>query len=256
MHSNGFVIALKNANKEVLRETNNGTVYLPFYSEYSLLLKNNNNRKAQVTIKIDGTNVLGNSFIILHPNESTDLERFIIDRNLNSGNKFKFVPKDDSRVADPSNEENGNIEVTFKLEKQFYPTIEINDKFPQKHWKSYRKDRRTDYSSSLYSQELSNNVMFCSTSLVAPSQAGATIEGSYSNQKFTYGTIGELEPLSTILKLKILAPVATTQWTVSTSTINETKKKYCTNCGKRLKFRDLYCNKCGTKQLHQFLEDF
>ncbi len=263
MHKSGFVIALKNANKEVLRETNNNTVYLPFHSEYSILLKNNNNRKAQVTVKIDGTNVLGNSYIILHPNETCDLERFIVDGNLNSGNKFKFVPKDDSRVSDPSNVENGNIEVTFRLEKEIKPIIsEINEDwrkryrtdFPYVNW-SFSTCDFSRIGPQTYSNEYlsSNDMMYCSTSFMTPSQEGATIEGSKSNQSFVYGNIGELESSVTILRLKILAPVNSV--TTTATTITETKHRYCTECGKRIKYNDKYCSRCGIKLVHPFLRN-
>jgi len=65
MFQNGFVVAVKNDKGEVLRESRNQEVFLPFHSEYSLRLKNNNGRRATAEVIIDGTKVLGDHQIVI-----------------------------------------------------------------------------------------------------------------------------------------------------------------------------------------------
>lgn len=91
MFANKFVLSIK-ANQKILRE-NQGIVTLPFGQEFSLLFKNLNSRRAMVTVSIDGTDATGGTRLILPPNGSIDLERYIRDGNLSSGNKFKFIER-------------------------------------------------------------------------------------------------------------------------------------------------------------------
>ena len=62
VYQDKFVVSVK-VNGKVLREHDKDHVYLPFGSEYSILLKNLESRKALVTINIDGKNALGLSLI-------------------------------------------------------------------------------------------------------------------------------------------------------------------------------------------------
>ena len=82
-----FVAAVKVAGK-VLREQDD-IVYIPFGSEYSLLLKNLASTKAVVSVSIDGKDVLSGSGILLKPNESLDLEGFL--KNSKVTNRFKLI---------------------------------------------------------------------------------------------------------------------------------------------------------------------
>jgi hypothetical protein len=87
-----FVCVVK-VNGKVLREQDGGrVVYLPFMSEYSLLLKNLNSRRAVVKVSIDGQDVLNGNQLIVEPNSSIELERFIAD-DLCRGKRFRFIQK-------------------------------------------------------------------------------------------------------------------------------------------------------------------
>ena len=92
VYSDRFVACIK-VNNKILRERkeNDGTVvYLPFGSEYSILLKNLDNRRAVVNIDIDGRDVT-NGGLVIPGNSEVDLERFV---TLDSkGYKFKFIEK-------------------------------------------------------------------------------------------------------------------------------------------------------------------
>ena len=82
-------VAVVKCDGRILREINN-VVTLPFGSEYSILFKNLEGRKASVNVSIDGQDVLYNKSLIIEPNEKEfELKRFI--KNLDQGNKFKFI---------------------------------------------------------------------------------------------------------------------------------------------------------------------
>ncbi len=91
MHNNNFVVAIKHAGR-VLRE-HADLVTLPFGSEYSILVKNLNSTRAQFTVSVDGQDATESCRLILPPNDSVELERFIKGGNLSQGNKFKFIER-------------------------------------------------------------------------------------------------------------------------------------------------------------------
>ena len=94
MYNNKLAIALK-ARGKVLREFKD-TVYVPFGTEYSILIKNLNTVKVAVTVSIDGTDATEGCRLIIDPNKEMDLTRFIKNGNLNTGNRFKFIERTSS----------------------------------------------------------------------------------------------------------------------------------------------------------------
>ena len=78
-YHNDFVLAVIYKGK-VLRETN-GTVYLPYGSEYIIRLKNKHSRTAVADVSIDGTSISQGGFIV-PAHSSIDLERFVVDGNI------------------------------------------------------------------------------------------------------------------------------------------------------------------------------
>jgi hypothetical protein len=93
----------------------------------------------------------------------------------------------------------------------------------------------------MYSSSNMNSKMKCcaggefqSRSFTAP---GATVEGSKSNQQFTYSNL-EVEDHAVVLKLKIVG-------IEKRDTMRDTEYKYCTQCGQRVKRVAKYCSECG-----------
>ena len=109
-----FVVEVKSKGK-ILR-VKNDSVYLPFGSEYSILLKNLNSRKASIKIHIDDQDVLDYSSLILEPNVSTELEGFL--SGTVARNKFKFIQKT-KEIQDYRGDkiDDGMIRVEFAFEK-------------------------------------------------------------------------------------------------------------------------------------------
>lgn len=89
MYSDKLVACIK-VNGRILRE-NKGNVLLPFGCEYSILVKNLDSVRQQVNISVDGK--MAGDNLIIAPNSSLELERFIRNGNLESGNRFKFIER-------------------------------------------------------------------------------------------------------------------------------------------------------------------
>lgn len=89
VYQDSFVAVVKCGSK-VLRERD-GTVFLPFGSSYSLLLKNLESRKASIKVSIDGQNVLGGSSLIIDPNSEAELQGILEGSVVK--NRFKFIQK-------------------------------------------------------------------------------------------------------------------------------------------------------------------
>ena len=272
MHKSSIVLSIKNSSKEVLREYGD-KVYLPFYQEYSLYLKNLHSQRAVVKVKIDGTDVLGGMALVIGGNDSLDLERFISNGNLQNGNHFKFVPVE-SHAADPSSPENGIIEVTAQFEAPwaitttgtyippswsvpwfgpyYYPTPIPTTPLvnPQIYPYTTSGGGGAAGGGTLNKPSNTMNMLYCSSTanigLATPtaqvSSKGVTVEGSASNQSFSTASTSWLSPEIITLRLQILAPEQ------EQKTVDATKVKFCVDCGKKIKGSFIFCPKCGVKQ--------
>lgn len=110
-----FIAVVKNRGK-ILRERN-GVVTLPFSTEYSLLLKNLESRKALVNVSIDGEDVLDGQSLIVQPNSNSELKGFL--RGRKTTNKFKFIRKT-KEISDYRGDklDDGIVRVEFKFERE------------------------------------------------------------------------------------------------------------------------------------------
>jgi len=133
MYNQKLVASIKTKGK-ILREFKD-TVYIPFGSEYSILLKNLNTVRAVVNVFIDGENAVPGGLVI-DPGRSVDLERWIKNGNLTEGNRFKFIERTAKIEEGPRGikEEDGLIRVEYQFELP-RPVININqiigNSFPQ-----------------------------------------------------------------------------------------------------------------------------
>ena len=91
MYTNRFVCSVK-VNGKILREQSS-LVTLPFGSEYTILLKNLNSRRAMVKVSVDGQDATEGTRLIIAPNATLELERFIKNGNFSRGNRFKFIER-------------------------------------------------------------------------------------------------------------------------------------------------------------------
>jgi hypothetical protein len=233
-------------------------VSIPFDSEYKIRLKNKNDRSCTARVFIDGKKVSQLGDVIVTAGGTIDLERYI-DRSLVQGKKFKFVPLDHPDVDDPTSSSNGIIEVEFRKAKQANG-IKIDYSQGDFVWRSpykednngpqwvYNNDNTTEvmgddvsdaviYSASTGAPNFSNGGVVKSKSFRSFVSAGATVEGSKSNQQFIYSSL-EVENSVVLLKLKIVG-------IEKRDTMRNTKYRYCAQCGQRVKRIDKYCSECG-----------
>ncbi len=228
-------------------------VHLPFHSEYKVRLKNKHAfLRAKAKVSIDGRQVSNLGDFLLQPNETVDLERFL-DESMTSGRRFKFVPLGDSRVNDPTDEENGIIKVQFYREIAPRPSPLI---------KSPGIGRPLNWTNDTYRGNWSGgggttscSVNFASNSTIpindscVPENAGATVEGAHSGQSFVYGSNFQTEPYPTTLELRIRGIDRNEMdWEDRPSIPGRPKKriKFCPSCGAKRHGMSKFCASCGT----------
>lgn len=205
----GFVAAIKSKNK-ILREKD-GVVYLPFGSEYSILLKNLENRKVLVKIKIDGEDVIKGGLVI-KPEQAVDLERYVRD-NLFEGHKFKFIQKTQEIIEHRGERiDDGIIRIEFAFEKIRHPVdiISVCHRF---------------------------------ATYINKQDQGITVPGSVSNQEFTLVQSFETDDPQIII-FQLRGYINTDNPVTQPITV-ETKLE-CPTCGKKNTSSANYCSECGT----------
>ena len=256
MYKDSFVSAIK-SNGKVLREFKD-SVYLKFGSEYSILLKNLENRRAVAKIFIDGTEVCDGGFVI-NPKEEVEIERFVKD--LDKGNRFKFIEKTAGIEAHRGNKiEDGLIRIEFEFEnrpilyRDFYnnnlrggynPNNSGNFIDPRLIGGSYSNQTFSD-STEMYTlnSAVIKNATIGTSSAVARSlnDAGITVPGSISDQKFTTVSC-YTDGIKHTMVFKLLGsadgePVK--------EPVTVKAKPKCVTCGKINKATAKFCSECGT----------
>ncbi len=257
MYCEKMVLAVKVGGR-VLREVA-GEVYLPFGSEYSVMLKNMSGKRAVVHVEIDGKSATDGG-VILDVGKSVDLERFI-GGNLHGGRRFRFIEKTDAISENRGDRvDDGFIRVTYQFEKPLPVTVPVH--YEHYHWYRPYYWNPTPYwfgPSVLYTQNIGSVVgssgnclrsasVSCSASVGEPksasvNNAGITVEGSHSGQQFTTGNVGALEGEVHSMVLRLLGkddgrPVA--------APVTVKTKKKCSSCGKEWEYAIEYCGGCGT----------
>jgi hypothetical protein len=121
MHNHKVVISLTDEHNKPYREHNfkklhdkckTCEVILPFNSNYKILVKNDFSSRLKLDIDIDGTFLTGAGGLIISANSQDYIERFI-----ETAKKLYFVKKDNEKVSDPTNKENGFLTVKIEREK-------------------------------------------------------------------------------------------------------------------------------------------
>ena len=273
MYKDKFVLSVIHGGSPV-KETGRRSkkeIAIPFDGEYKIRLKNKNDRSCTARVFVDGRKVSQLGDFIVTSGGTVDLERFV-DRSMDSGKKFKFVPLDHEDVDDPTSSDNGIIRVEFRLAKvrngikmlppkpwpdppdDKWPNYEDNDG-PTWKWTTWRDDytaaspnftHDTVYYSNSSGQDNSAPCSFiCHTQRDSTLKkrksvdAGATVEGGKSGQSFTYSDLEVDNSHVVTLRLKMVG-------------INKERSmknyKYCTNCGTKVNRRDKYCSECGYRR--------
>ncbi len=225
MYNNNFVAVIK-SNGKILRESDNNVISIPFGSNYSILLKNLNTVEAVVDIEIDGENVLQGHNLVISPNSDFELSGKLKD--LNKGNKFKFIHKT-KQISNYRGDrvDDGIIRITYSFVK---PST-VKTKYPI--WYSY------SYTAPIYNYECSETVCGCSSADI-----GITVKGEEFNCNFSTTTVGELESEVHLIVFKLVGKTKNNKKIKKHLYVNTVL--VCETCGKKSKSSSNYCNNCGT----------
>ena len=267
MYSNNFAAAIKVGGK-VLREFDKDTVYIPFGSEYTILLKNLNTVRASVNITIDGTNITGGG-IILNAGQEIDLERSIKNGNLAEGHKLKFIERT-SKIEDHRGIklQDGLVRVEYVFEQ--VPTVQFGT--PVAQWVyPYNTPYTKHYNDGLKKPDSysgnSDRGILCSTtssmkcggtygsradSLSSPvssqmncNDTGITVDGGKSQQQFAIASYFNADYLTkTVMIFKLLGETEDNKAVRSPVTVKT--KIECPTCGTINKATSKFCSECGT----------
>jgi len=121
MYRDSYIVALM-VNGKIQKESDDGTVLIPFGSEYVIRLKNKLRKRAIADVWLDGR--IAAKGIVIDANGTVDLERFVEDGNFSEGKRFKLARLSDPKVDQPNDSENGIVEVNFYPEKD--PPVVVN----------------------------------------------------------------------------------------------------------------------------------
>ena len=251
MYNQKLVASLK-ANGRVLREFKD-TVYVPFGSEYSLLIKNLNTVKAIVNITIDGDNVMEGGLVV-EPGQEIDLERSVKNGNLKEGNKFKFIERTNAVEQHRGVRlEDGIVRIEFQFEKPWYqPAYTWNHSHTPISTSSVLRGQ-TVYASGasgstntafINTVTASTTSASVNTSSAYYNDAGITVPGSKSDQSFQTARWFPTEAEKHVMILKLLGETPDNKPVSKPVTVKNKPK--CVTCGKQNKATAKFCTECGT----------
>lgn len=183
MYADKFVVAIK-ANGKILKETKD-LVHLPFGSEFSVLVKNLNSRRAKFTLNIDGTDVLDGEEIIVGANSEVEMKRFIRNGNMDEGNAFKFIERTAKIEEGPRGikMDDGVVRVQFWFEKQVDTVVTTTHHHKDVWWDDYY-GRRSFWSPPYYGGY---------TTTYTSNNVGGNVSGSIANVKLgNSGTLSNI----------------------------------------------------------------
>jgi len=242
MFRNNMIVSIK-SNSKFLKEEGEH-VKLPFGSEYSIYMKNQNETDALVSVTIDGQDVLSGNKIILRSKSVLDLEGFLDGGQVR--NKFRFIERtdriDEHRGIRP---DDGIISISFTYEKEKpkYQPYVVYYPYQTLKWEYVPYTITTTGSSKSGGVSYTTNHVFLSNYVSnSINENGITVEGSRTSQNFGYGWLGEMESVSTTMSLKLLGLKDETE-KIYTSDLHE-----CKICGYRSKKNFNFCPECGTKK--------
>jgi hypothetical protein len=261
MYGNKLAAAIK-VNGKVLREFKD-TVYIPFGSEYSILVKNLNTVRVIVNIFLDGDNVVPGG-LVLNALQEVDLERWIKNGNMSEGNRFKFIERTSAIENGPRGIklEDGLIRIEYNFEKipEFAtnPFVGYRDLLCRDSYDTGRflKSAYTTTCSTAGGAYASNATTAVAQNASLDSMVnqvetrslandvGITVPGSKSEQKFQTVSSFPTETQKHSLVLRLLGETEDNKPVEKPVTVKAKPK--CTSCGKVNKANSKFCSECGT----------
>lgn len=268
MYQNKLVTCIK-VNGQILREQPGGVVLLPFGAEYSVLVKNLNPRRAKVKIAVDGVDATSDTWLVIGPNQSLDLERFIANGNWQAGNRFKFIERTGGIEAHRGiKADDGLVRVEFAVEKRIADQPIVHYTVPQPYYwpcyPPYDRRRQTMMGSALRKSSTADGGMLRSSNFVSAASmfnvgesgvesftptcteqslggTGITVAGSVSQQSFM--PVADFPVDASDVIVLTLRGVVAGKGVRKAVTVKTAAK--CATCGKSVKGAQ-FCGTCGT----------
>ena len=259
----------KNLIKEYKSSNSERTVYLNDGTEFQIYLKNPYQTHLGVKIYVNNQ-VIGSNMLVLRPGQS-----FWLDRFLNDNKKFLFSTYDVENTAEMkyATNNNGKVKIEFYHEKEKTPYISAKIVEPLKtnfDWTNYditcssamssNEPRSTYYCSTGDIGNLSANAATnsrlrsmsyntsASTTKIDDSylddsylETGRVEKGGVSRQEFEYCDIN-FDYYAFKTENILILPTSRKQIRAE-----ETRRRYCSQCGKKVNPKDKFCSNCGTK---------
>ena len=253
----------KNLIKEYKSSNSERTVYLNDGTEFQIYLKNP--YQTHLGIKISVNNKFIGNMLVLRPGQS-----FWLDRFLNDNKKFLFSTYNVENTAEMkyATNNNGKVKIEFYHEKEETPYFSAKIVEPLKtnfDWTNYditcssamssNEPRSTYYCSTEDIGNLSANAatnsklrsMSYSTSVSTAKtddsylETGRVEKGGVSRQEFEYCDIN-FDYYAFKTENILILPTSRKQIRAE-----ETRRRYCSQCGKKVNPKDKFCSSCGTK---------
>lgn len=252
----------KSRLKQYDKSSDAPTYYLQKGQEFQLELFNPTTGNVLCKIELNGK-LISQTGLVLRPGM-----RYFLDRYIDIDKKFLFDTYEvsNSKQVKEAIKNNGDIKILFFKEKEENGLIPFNDKYFYYSNPNNYSDTGTfinlnafnttsfasnanSTSTGFYSTSISNNEVTLNKSNKLRSklrstksiETGRVEKGSQSNQSFDKVDMSfEYSPFHTV-SYKLLPQ---SQKLVEAKTLH---KKYCTNCGGKVKPKDKFCSKCGNK---------
>jgi len=261
VYKKNFALAIK-AKGKILREVGE-QVFIPFGSEYAIVLKNLHSVRASVRVWVDGKLITEGCSLIIKPNETVDLERFIRNANFSAGNRLKFIERTSSIEEHRGIKiDDGLVRIEYQFERIFQssPIPLSNPIQHHTYWPVYPPGVRSpsfnpgqDNDIWCMSEPAFCNDTFgiergvfktsCSTEVLA-NNVGITVEGSISSQSFDQVLPLLLEDEVFAMTLQLVGQ--TDEGHKVEQPITVSVKPTCKTCGKVNKATSKFCSNCGT----------
>lgn len=251
----------KNLIKEYKSSNSERTVYLNDGTEFQIYLKNPYQTHLGIKIYVNNQ-AIGGNMLVLKPGQS-----FWLDRFLNDNKKFLFSTYDVENTQEMryAINNNGKIRIEFFHEKEdtpYFTTTPLKTNFD---WTNYNIT-----CSSSISSNGPTSTYYCSTGdignlsanaatnskLVAMSydtsvsatktddlslETGRVEKGGVSRQEFDYCDIN-FDYYAFKTENILILPLSRKQIHAE-----ETRRRYCSQCGKKVNPKDKFCSNCGAK---------
>lgn len=238
---------------KVLRE-HGEVVALPFGAEYSLSFKNLNTVRALVAVEIDGVSATDGTRLIVPANGTVELERFIRGGNLEDGNRLKFIERT-ARIEEHRGvgAEDGLVRVTFEFERALHWTADAAVVGPVKRRIATRSFLSTTHDGPVGPHGDPVLSYTCSTArptgdlsetrLGDLNEAGITVPGARSDQRFTVGAWFPTDGVSHVLVFRLVGAV---EGQPVARPVTVKHRPTCETCGRVNRATSRFCSDCGT----------